>query len=301
MDSRRTVVFGGTGFLGRRIVARLLEDASEVRVAARQPHRRDFVHNGEAAGRVMLVSADIRDEASTALAVENCYAAVNAVGLYVERGDATFQTVHVDGAERLAKSAGRAGVSRLVHISGIGADLRSESDYVRARADGENRVRAAFPSATIIRPSVMFGSRDSFFNTLDRITRFKPIIPLFGSGATRLQPVFVDDVAEAVARALQDATTTGKTFELGGPRAYTYRSIIEFVLKQKGRRRLLLPLPFRVWYALARLSSVLPQPPVTRGQVALMERDNMADPTGLTLKDLGIRPRSIEEIVPAYI
>ena len=190
-------------------------------------------------GRAVLVTADIRDAASTVSVVQSCDAIVNAVGLYIEQGDATFQSVHVDGAARLAMTASQAGVSRLIHISGIGADPRSASDYVRARADGESRVLAAFPNATIIRPSVMFGPGDSFFNALDRIARFAPIIPLFGVGATYLQPVFVDDVAEAVARALMDLATMGQIIELGGPQAYTYRSLIEFVLAQKGRRRLL--------------------------------------------------------------
>jgi NADH dehydrogenase len=301
MASSRTVVFGGTGFLGRRIVARLLHEDAEVRVAARHLHRPDFEPISGGAGRVELFSADIRDEASTVSAVDQCAAAVNAVGLYVERGDAKFVTVHVDGAERLARNAARAGLSRLIHISGIGADPQSESDYVRARADGESRVRAAFPSATIIRPSVMFGPGDSFFNALDRIARFAPIIPMFGAGTTRLQPVYVDDVADAVARALQDPATQGKIIELGGPQSYFYRSLIEFVLRHKRRRRLLLPLPFLVWDALARLGSVLPRPPVTRAQIALMKRDNVVDSTCLTFKDLGIDPRSIEEIVPAYL
>ena len=147
----------------------------------------------------------------------------------------------------------------------------------------------------------MFGPGDSFFNALDRIARFAPIIPLFGIGATCLQPVFVDDVAEAVARALRDSTTMGRIFELGGPQVYTYRSLIEFVLARKGRRRLLMPLPFLVWDVLARVGSVFPAPPLTLAQVALMKRDNVVDPTCLTFKDLGFLPRSIEEIVPTYL
>jgi len=294
-------VFGGTGFLGRRIVERMLLEGAEVRLAARNPYRAHFERKSSGTGEVVPVPADICNEASTVAAVDHCVAAVNAVGLYVERGDATFQRVHVDGAERLARIAGQVGVSRLIHISGIGADPQSESDYVRARAIGESRVRTAFPTATIIRPSVMFGADDSLFSALDQITCWLPVVPLFGDGTTRLQPVYVDDVAEAVVRALRDPTTNGKTIELGGPQAYSYRSLIEFVLELKQRRRLLLPLPFWVWKALARLGAVLPRPPVTAAQVALMMRDNIVSRAQLTFSDLGIQPRSIREIVPTYL
>ncbi len=301
MTLRCSIVFGGTGFLGRRIVEHLLAEGDEVRVASRRLAGTAFALQGNDTARMLPVRADIRDEAAVAAAVAKCFAVVNAVGLYAEKGDATFEAVHAGGAERLARLACEAKVSRLIHISGIGANLFSESHYLRARAEGEGRVRAEFPAATIFSPSVMFGPGDSLFNALGRITHFMPVIPLFGAGTARLQPVYVDDVAEAVARALQDPGTKGKTFELGGPRSYTYRSIVEFVLEQTGRRRILLPVPFALWDALALLVSALPAPPITRAQVSLLKKDNLVDPKHATFQDLGIEPRSIEEIVPAYL
>lgn len=301
MASGAVVVFGGTGFLGRRIVARLRRDYDEVRAAARHAFPVSQAAADDVSGRVVSRRASILDEAATSAATSGCCAVVNAVGLYAEEGEATFRSVHVDGAERLARIATGAGVARLIHVSGIGADPRSRSGYVRARAEGEARAKAAFPGATILRPSVMFGPGDSFLNALDRITRLAPAIPLFGDGGMRLQPVFVDDVAEAVARALRDPATQGKTIELGGPEALTYRAIIERLLAHKGRRRALVPLPFPAWRALARLGSVLPRPPITTAQVVLMSKDNVVDPAGLTLEDLGIRPRSLQEIMPTYL
>ncbi len=294
MTSGRAVVFGGTGFLGRRVVARLVRDFAEVRVAARHPR---VVHSQPASpnvGNVVSVRADIRDDASTAAAIVGCNAAINAVGLYVEDTGTTFQNVHVEGAGRLARLASDAGVPRLIQISGIGVDPQSTSAYVRARAAGESCARAAFPAATIMRPSVMFGPGDAFLQALDRITRFAPVIPLFGDGSTRLQPVSVDDVAEAIARALQDPKTEGRTIELGGPQALTYRSIMELVLSSKRRRRILVPVPFLVWHCLAAIGSMLPRAPVTPAQIALMKKDNIVDPACLTFSDLGIEPRSIE-------
>jgi uncharacterized protein YbjT (DUF2867 family) len=296
-----STVFGGSGFLGRRVVERLLAEGGEVRVACRHPEALEFVPRGKDTARLVPLRADIRDEAAVAAALAGCLALVNAAGLYAEKGDATFQAIHVEGAERLARIASEAGVPRLIHISGIGADPRSESKYVRARAEGERRVRAAFPAATIFRPSVMFGPGDSFFNALGRISSFMPVIPLFGSGSTKLQPVFVGDVAEAAIRALKDPDTRGKTFELGGPHSYTYRSLVEFVLKHMKRRRVLLPVPFVLWDALALVSSSLPTPPITEAQVTLMKHDNLTDPKHATFEDLGIEPRSIDEIVPAYL
>jgi NADH dehydrogenase len=296
----RSIVFGGTGFLGQQIVQRLLAEGDEVRAASRRAANTGMALQADHP-RLVRVRASIGDEAAIAAAIRQCFAVVNAVALYVEKGDATFQTVHADGAERLAKLASEAGVPRLIHISGIGADLLSESRYVRARAEGEARVTAAFPSATIMRPSVLFGPGDAFFNMLARVTRFVPVIPLFGAGTVRLQPVYVADVAEAAARALKDPDTKGKVFELGGPQSYSYRSLVGFVLKQTGRRRIMLPVPFALWDALALLGSVLPQPPITQAQVALMKKDNLADAKYGTFQDLGVKPRSIEEIVPAYL
>ena len=291
MTGAIATVFGGTGFLGGRIALRLAGEGWRPRIAVRHPDR---------AGPEG-VQADVLKEASVIRAVEDAGAVVNAVGLYVERGAETFEAVHVEGARRVARACARAGVARLVHISGIGADPASRSPYVRARAAGEDAVRDAFPAAAILRPSVLFGPGDAFFTSLADIARTSPIFPLFGRGLTRLQPVFVDDVARAVARCLVDPASAGRVYELGGPTAYAYRDLIELVLDRIGRRRLLLPLPFPVWSALAVFAGMLPNPPITRDQIALVRRDNVADPDLPGFADLGIAPAPVEAVLPTYL
>ncbi len=291
-------VFGGSGFLGRAVVARLAAHGFKVRIAVRHPEAAGVFELRDRAGELQSVGADVRDEAAVAAAVADAQAVVNAVGLYVEQGAETFEAVHVRGAERVARQASRAGVERLVHISGIGADSASPSAYVRARAEGEQVVAAAFDGATILRPSVLFGPGDSFFSTLAGIARRSPLLPLFGRGDTRLQPVYVDDVAEAVARAMEDSAARGRLFELGGPGIFTYRELVELLLREMALERHLLPLPFPVWDLIARLSAILPSPPVTRDQLALIRQDNVVAPDAGTFDDLGIQPTAVESVLP---
>jgi NADH dehydrogenase len=291
-------VFGGSGFLGRAIVRRLVEGGAKVRVAVRHPERAAFLTE---AGAVTAVRADVWDEASVGPAVAGADAVVNTVGHYVERGGASFAAIHGEGAAHVARAAAAAGVGRLVHISGIGADEKSESAYVRARAAGERLVREAFPEATILRPSVMFGPEDAFFNQLAGIARVMPVLPLFGSGEVRLQPAYVGDVAEAVAKALAIEAARGKTYELGGPRAYSYKALLQLLLEQLGRRRLLLPLPYVVWDLVATLLSPLPKRPISRDQVVLMKQDNVVAPHAPSFAELGITPHSVEEILPSCL
>jgi uncharacterized protein YbjT (DUF2867 family) len=301
MAQGRITVFGGSGFLGRRIVRRLAADGAEVRVAVRHPERAARLVEGGEAGRVSAVHADVWDEATVAPAVAGADAVVNTVGHYVERGDASFEAIHGQGARHVAEAAAAAGARGLVHISGIGADPKSDSPYVRARATGERLVREAFPAATILRPSVMFGPDDAFLNTLAALARVMPALPLFGSGEVRLQPVYVDDVAAAVGKALATPAAAGQLYELGGPRAYTYKALVRLVLEQTGRARLLLPVPYAVWHALAAVSAPLPRRPISRDQVRLMQKDNVVSPGALTLADLGITPTALEAIAPTYL
>jgi uncharacterized protein YbjT (DUF2867 family) len=301
MACGRVTVFGGSGFLGREIVGRLAADGAQVRVAVRHPDRAVFLTEAGTAGRIVPVYADVWDEASVAPAVAGADAVVNTVGHYVARGRATFAAIHGQGALHVARAAAAAGVGRLVHISGLGADPASASPYVRARGLGERLVKDAFPGATILRPSVMFGPEDAFLNRLAALARVLPVLPLFGRGATRLQPVYVGDVAEAVARALATPAATGRVYELGGPRVYTYRALVRLVLEQTGRRRWLLPVPFVAWEVLAALLAVLPNPPVSRDQITLMKRDNVVAPGALGLPDLGIAPTAVEAIAPTYL
>jgi len=294
-------VFGGSGFLGRQIVKRLAADGTPVRVAVRRPEQASFLEALAPGGRIEVVAADVWNETTVARAVEGSAAAVNTVGHYVEKRGASFDAVHGEGARHVAEQAQKAGVGRLVHISGIGADPASASPYVRARGAGEALVRKAFEGATILRPSVLFGPEDKFLNTLARVARLAPALALFGRGETRLQPVFVGDVAEAAARVLADPGTAGKTFELGGPRVFAYRELLELVLREVGRKRLLVPVPFAVWEAAAAALSVLPRPPLTADMVTLMKRDNVVGAGALGLEDLGISPIAVEEVLPTCV
>jgi uncharacterized protein YbjT (DUF2867 family) len=298
--SYRVTVFGGSGFLGRAIVRRLAADSADVRVAVRHPERATSLAE-PGAGTITSTYADVWDETTVGPAIAGADAVVNTVGHYVERGRATFEAIHGQGAAHVARAAAAAGIGRLVHISGIGADPNSESPYVRARATGERLVREAFPQATILRPSVLFGPEDAFFNQLADVARLMPVLPLFGAGEVRLQPVYVGDVAEAVARALAIETAKGQTYELGGPRAYSYRTLLELLLRQVGRKRWLLPVPYVAWELLATVAAPLPKRPISRDQVVLMKRDNVVGPNALGFAALGITQHSVEEILPTYL
>ena len=290
MAIERTTVFGGTGFLGRRIAGRLQQRGLKVRVASRHP-------DSTIGAGIEQVSADVTDAASLAAALNGTQAAVNAVALYVETRDTTFEAVHVAGARNLAEACRQAGLQRLVQISGIGADTNSSSPYVRARGKGEVAAREAFEGVIVLRPSVLFAEGDAFLTTLLQMVRLAPVIPLFGSGATRLQPVFADDVAEAVVRCMISESAPAPLHALGGPEIYSYRELLELVMQASGRRRPLLPLPFALWHALAFAGQFLQTPPLTEGQVALMSRDNVAPPDLPGLDDLGISPVALTAVL----
>lgn len=295
------VVFGGTGFLGSEIVSRLAGEGVLVRVAVRKPRNlRINEASGQTRTGIEAVHADVRDEASIGRALEGCDAAINAVGLYTETGSETFEAVHERGAANVARQCAVRNVGQLLHISGIGADVASRSTYVRARAKGELLLRGAFPETTIFRPSVLFGPRDTLINTLADIIGRSPVFPLFGRGRTRLQPVYVGDVAEAATRALQDPSSRARTLELGGPRVYTYRELAERVADHIGRRPVYLPLPFVLWDVVAGIASLMPVPPLTRDQVELMRGDNVVARGVRSLDDLGVRATALEEVLPRY-
>jgi NADH dehydrogenase len=294
-------VFGGTGFLGRCLVRRLASDGASVRVAVRHADRARSALHAAGLDRVAVFGADVRDQAAVAAALAGANAVVDAVSAYVETGGATFEAVHEQGAKTLAQEAVAAGVARFVLVSGIGADPESGSAYIRARGRGERVVQQVFPAATIARPSAMFGPGDALFGTLAHLTRLLPVLPLIGGGRTRLQPVFVEDVAEAIARMLADPATAGRTYELAGPEVYTLRELFEITLRLTGTRRLLLPVPFAVAEVQARLFELLPNPPLTSGQVDLLKADNVASGSLPGLRELDVLPKAIEAIVPTYI
>jgi len=293
---RIVVVFGGTGFLGRRTVRHLRKRDFFVRIASRHPDqaRRQF---GLDDPRLQSVAADIHDERSVADALAGAYGVVNAVSLYVERGRESFHSVHVASARRVAAQAQRAGVAQFTHVSGIGADPASPSLYIRKRGEGELAVRAAFAAAHVIRPAVMFGPDDAFLSGLIALLRRLPVFPMFGRGLTRLQPVHVEDVAEAIARTLERTPSQARTFECGGPRVYTYKELLRAVADETGLEPVLIPVPFAAWHALGWIAEMLPRPPVTRNQVELMQIDTVASPGMPGLAELGIAPRALEDIL----
>ena len=295
------VVFGGTGFLGQRLVRRLVAEGTPVRVAVRHPNGGRSALGAADLDQVTFFRADVRDKASVAAALEGADAVINAVSAYVEKGGVTFESVHVQGAETVARQAVRLGVAHLVLISGLGADPQSRSPYIRSRGRGELAVQQAFPNATVVRPSAMFGPGDALFGTLADLARLLPVLPLIGGGRTRLQPVYVEDVAEAVARILADPGTVGRTYELAGPDVYTLRELVRFTLRVIGKRRLLIPVPFAVAEIQARLFEFLPSPPLTTGQVDLLKADSVASGAVPGFPELNIRPKAIEDVVPTYI
>ena len=293
MSVRVVTVFGGTGFLGRRVVEHLREHGFFVRIVSRHRNRSRELF-GPDGSQFQSLEADIHDPKAIAEALAGAHGVVNAVSLYVERQGETFHSVHVEAARRLAARAQQDRVERLVQVSGIGADATSPSLYIRKRGEGELSVRAAFPNAVVVRPAVMFGPNDAFLAPILALLRKLPVFPMFGRGLTRLQPAHVGDVAEAIAKALEQPEMRAVTFECGGPRIYSYEELLRAVAREAGLQARLVPMPFAAWRALAVMAEMLPNPPVTRNQVELMQVDNVASPDMPGFADLGISPRPVE-------
>jgi uncharacterized protein YbjT (DUF2867 family) len=288
----RVTVFGGSGFVGRRVVRHLSDSTATVCIASRHPARAE-------GDNVEQIVADAHDERSVEAAVAGADGVVNAISLYVEHGGDTFHSVHVEAAARIARVARRAGIKRFVHLSGIGADAASPSPYIRNRGEGEAAVQAAFPGAVVIRPAVMFAPDDAFLTTILGLLRTLPVYPLFGDGRTKLQPVHVDDVAAAIAQVLRQAHRPYPIYELAGPRVYSYGELLRTVARIAGLRPVLMRIPFGFWDAVAGLAEILPHPPLTRNQVELMQIDTTASDSRPGFGLLGISPRSLEEELKA--
>jgi NADH dehydrogenase len=297
-------VFGGSGFLGRHVVRALAQRGYRIRVAVRRPELAGFLRPIGRVGQIHAVQANLRYPQSIAAAVRDADIVVNLVGILFERGRQRFDAVQAEGAEAVALAAKAAG-AQLVHVSAIGADAASPSVYAQAKAEGERRVLAALPEATIMRPSIVFGPEDDFFNRFAALARMAPALPLPGGGQTRFQPVFVGDVAAAIAKAVDGDTKPGAIYQLGGPDVRTFKALMEFTLATIQRRRLLVPVPFGLLKLQAMLLQFLPKPPLTPDQVELLKRDNIvsddAKRDGRTLEALGIVPESMAAIVPTYL
>ena len=298
-------VFGGSGFVGAQIVRALARDGARVRVAVRNPGRGYRLRMLGDVGQIEVVQANIRDAASVTRALDGAEACINAVAILYPSGRQTFDGLHVEAARGLAVAARARGIDRFVQISAIGADAGSVAHYARSKAAGEAAVREVIPGATIIRPSVVFGPDDQFFNRFASMATLSPVLPLIGGGHTRFQPVFVADVAAAIARAIADPATAGHVYELGGPSVYTFKALMTLVLAEIGLKRLLLDVPFplanllgAVGDAMARLS--LP-PPITTDQAALLRTDNVVADGALGLAALGVAASALEPIIPTYL
>lgn len=298
-DAPIVAVIGGSGFVGRYIAQAMAREGWRVRVGCRRPHEAHFVRPYGVVGQVEPVQCNIRDDASIARLVAGAQTVVNCVGILFETGKNKFDTVQAEGAARVARLAAEAGATRLVHISAIGADADSASDYARTKAAGEAAVLEAMPGATILRPSIVFGTEDQFFNRFAKIARLSPTVPLVG-GATRFQPVWVQDVAEAAMRAATGRASAG-VYELGGPNIYSFRALIEMMLRSIRRRRLVIEIPFWIARIQARFTELLPDPPLTVDQVRLLARDNIVSDGAKGFADLGIVPEAPEGIIDSYL
>ena len=298
MQGMRVTVFGGAGFVGRYIVKRLAAAGAGVRVACRDPERASFLKPAGGVGQVVPVQANLRYPESVRAAVEGVDAAINCVGVLASRGPQSFSAIHAAGAGAVASAAAEAGVGKLVHISAIGADTESTAAYARSKADGEAAVREAFPDAAILRPSIVVGPEDDFFNRFALLARFLPALPLIGGGLTRFQPAYVGDVADAAIAALD---RPGDLFELGGPKVYSFKQLMELLLAEIGRKRLLVPVPFQVMQAKAAVIQFVPGAPITADQVELLKYDNVVADGAAGFAELGIDPTDIETVIPTYL
>ena len=287
-------VFGGTGFVGARVVRHLHEIGTRVRIVSR--HRGRAEDDG-----IEQIAAGADDDGAVGAALAGADGAINAISRYVEHGGDTFHSVHVEMAGKIARAARQAGISRFVHISGIGANAASPSTYIRSRGEGEAAVQAAFPGAVIVRPAVMFAADDTFLTTILRLLRSLPAFPVFGDGRTRLQPVHADDLAVAIAQILRQSEKPYPVYELAGPRVYSYEELLRTITRMTGLRRALMRLPFSLWDTLASVAEKLPQPPLTRNQVDLMQIDTVASEGLPGFHSLGISPRSLENELEAIL
>ncbi|MGE0239046.1 MAG: complex I NDUFA9 subunit family protein [Parvibaculaceae bacterium] len=298
-------LIGGSGFVGRHIVRSLAKRGYRIRVACRRPDLAGHVQPLGVPGQIMPVQANVRYPDSLAAVSDGAHAVVNLTGVLYSAGAQSFDAIHVFGAEAAARAAKAAKAKLFIQMSALGADARSTSDYAKSKAEGEARARANFQGAIVLRPSIVFGPEDDFFNRFAAMARFSPALPLIGGGETKFQPVFVGDIAQAVTQLIDAGIASGRTYEFGGPEVMSFRQLLEFTLKTVGRKRLLVPLPWPVARIQAMILELLPKPLLTTDQVELLKRDNVVSQDAIaeqrTLPGLGITPRGIEAIVPAYL
>jgi NADH dehydrogenase len=327
MSQKLVTVFGGNGFVGRHIVQRLARDGYRVRVACRDPQSALFLKPLGDTGQIVAVKANVASEDEVARAVRGAHAVINCVGILTSLGRNSFSRVHEQGAGNVARAAKAAGAKALVHMSALGADEDGRSKYAQSKARGERAVLAAFPEATLLRPSIIVGPEDGFFNLFAAISRWSPVVPIIGCpilpkfkmvrgldtqwlfpsfefcdfGGTRFQPIYVGDVADAALAAMTSDSAKGQTYELTGPRVYTFRRLMELMLRETGRTRMIVPYPVPLAYLTALFAEMIPGKPFTRDQVYMLKTGNVLTGTQKTAQDLGIQPCGIGSILPTYL
>lgn len=298
-------VFGGSGFVGSQLVRAFARRGWRVRVACRRPDRAWKLQTSGSVGQIQAVRCDATNPDDVAAALQGADAAVNLIGILYESGRRSFHAMHVDVSRNIAEAVAAAGIDRLVHVSAIGADPESASDYALSKAAAEMAVREVKPDAVVIRPSIVFGAGDGFLNRFARMAQFAPVLPLIGGGQTKFQPVYVADVAEAIARATVLPEAGGRTFELGGPAVMTFEDVLKLILRETYRSNGLVPLPFflaRPIGSLVQLTAMVGIPPMlTRDQVVLLEKDNVVADGAEGLAELGVQPTGLEAIAPSYL
>jgi NADH dehydrogenase len=303
MRNRRVVVMGASGFVGRYAVRDLARSGAVITALGRSAFSAGYLRPMGDVGQIAAIDCDIGDEKRLRPLLSGADAVVNAAGIVFERGKQRFAAIHEQGPALLARLASEAGIRHFVHVSALGADDAAPSFYARSKAKGEWAVRQAFPGAVILRPALIFGPEDQFFNRFAALARFLPVLPLIGGGATRFQPVYVGDVAAAILAVLDDPASAGRTYDLAGPEIYTLEQLFQLILKQTGRRRWLVPVPFGIAAFHAALHDLLPlpNPLITRDQVRMLRRDSVAEPGVPGLNELGVMPTALELLLPTYL
>ncbi len=316
MDNNLVTVFGASGFVGRHAVRAMAKQGLRIRAVSRRPNLANFLLPAGQVGQIQLMKGNVNNDEDVARAVDGAGAVVNLTGVLFGHGEQGFDAIHAEAARRIGKASREAGVGALIHLSAIGADPQADSSYAESKGSGERAVREEFPAATILRPSLIFGPEDQFFNKFASLARIMPVLPLIGGGRTRFQPVYVADVAAAIVKALKLEEARGQTYELGGPSVYTFKELLQFILRETGRRNLLLPIPyflaslmavgFVAWNAVPELVrqifGVPSQPPLlTVDQVRLLKSDNVVHEGARGLSDLGVTPAGMESVVPDYL
>ncbi len=298
-ETKIITIVGGTGFIGRYVVKHLAKAGYRIRVISRNAESALELKTAGDPGQILLVSGNVAKPESLQLAAS--YAVINLVGILFESGKQSFNAVQTTGAEKLAQAAKAAGAQVFVQMSALGADKASGSHYARSKLMGEKAVQSAFPTATILRPSVVFGEEDNFFNQFASMASFSPALPLIGGGTTKFQPVYVDDVAKAIEAALTNKNMRGKTYELGGLGTYSFKEILQFITATIHKPRCLTTLPYGLANVVGFFNELLPRPMITRDQIKLLKHDNVVSENALTFADIGITPQSVEAIVPHYL